>query len=79
MAVTNDGSGGVLVQAGLARIVHESAAPTANMAILTGVLASRGRTLQRTIQVRLEYEILQLPGGKPIFTVSQHQFVNYNG
>ncbi|MCG6945150.1 MAG: hypothetical protein LJE87_07365 [Deltaproteobacteria bacterium] len=47
MAVTNDGSGGVLVQAGVARIIHESDAPTADM----GVLGSR--TLRRTIQVRL--------------------------
>ncbi|MEJ2232428.1 MAG: hypothetical protein P8X67_00750 [Syntrophobacterales bacterium] len=68
MALTNDGSGGVLVQAGIVRIIHESAAPTLHMGVLPGVLESR--TLRRTIQVRLGCEILWLPGGKPISTVS---------
>ncbi len=35
----------------LARIIHESAAPTADMGVLQDVLGSR--TLRRTIQVRL--------------------------
>ncbi|MDH3802194.1 MAG: hypothetical protein OEU80_08930 [Deltaproteobacteria bacterium] len=47
------------------------------MGVLPGVLGSR--TLRRTIQVRLGCETLWLPGGKPIFTVSRHQFVNYPG
>jgi len=61
----------------LARIIHELAAPTADMGVLSGVLGSS--TLRRTIQVRLGYETLRLPGGKPIFTVSRHQVVNYPG
>ncbi|MBW2579484.1 MAG: hypothetical protein JRD00_00765 [Deltaproteobacteria bacterium] len=61
----------------LARIIHELAAPTADMGVLPGVLGSRA--LRRTVQVRLGCETLLLPGGKPIFTVSRHQFVNYPG
>ncbi|MEJ2233254.1 MAG: hypothetical protein P8X67_04955 [Syntrophobacterales bacterium] len=47
------------------------------MGVLPGVLGSR--TLRRTNQVRLGCETLRLPGGKPICTVSRHQFVNYPG
>ncbi|MDH3555754.1 MAG: hypothetical protein OES18_07895 [Deltaproteobacteria bacterium] len=47
------------------------------MDVLPGVLGSR--TLRRTVQVRLGYEPLRFPGGKPIFTVSRHRFVNYPG
>jgi hypothetical protein len=61
----------------LTRIIHESAIPTADMAVLPGFL--RSRILRRTIQVRLGYEILRLPGGKPIFTVSRRRFMNYPG
>jgi len=61
----------------LTRIIHESAASTADMGVLPGVL--RSRTLRRTIKVRLGCEPLRLPGGKPIFTVSRHQLVNYPG
>ena len=68
MEVTNDGSGGFLVQAGIAWIIHESAAPTADMGVLPDVLGPR--TLRRTVQVRLGFKPLRLPGGTPIFTVS---------
>ena len=61
----------------LARIIHKSATPTAVMAVLPGVLGSR--TLRRTVQVRLGYEILRLPGGTPIFTVSRRRFRNDPG
>jgi len=61
----------------VARIIHESAAPTADLGVLQGVLGSR--TLRRTIQVRLGCKTLRLPSGKPIFTVSRHQFANYPG
>ena len=47
------------------------------MNALPGVLGPR--TLRRTVQVRLGFEPLRLPGGKSIFTVSQHQFMNYPG
>jgi hypothetical protein len=53
--------------------LHESAAPTADMAVLPGVLGTQ--ILRRTIQVRLGVESLRVPGGKPIFAVSRHQFV----
>ena len=36
-------------------------------------------TLRRTVQVRLGFKALRLPGGTLIFTVSQHQFMNYPG
>jgi hypothetical protein len=61
----------------LTRIIHESATPTADIAVLPGFL--RSRILRRTIQVRLGYEILRLPGGTPIFTVSRRRFMNYPG
>ncbi|MBW2579688.1 MAG: hypothetical protein JRD00_01830 [Deltaproteobacteria bacterium] len=61
----------------LARILHESPAPTADMTVLPGVLGCR--TLQRTIQVRLGSNPLRLPGGTPIFAISRHQFVKYPG
>jgi hypothetical protein len=41
-------------------MIHESVTPTADMAVLPGFL--RSRTLRRTVQVRLGYEILRLPG-----------------
>ncbi|MEE9122283.1 MAG: hypothetical protein V3U56_13515 [Syntrophobacteria bacterium] len=47
------------------------------MAVLPGFL--RSRILRRTVQVRLGYEILRLPGGTPIFTVSRRRFMNYQG
>jgi len=47
------------------------------MAVLPGVLECR--TLRRTVQVRLGFNTLWLPGGKPIFTVSRHRFMNYPG
>ena len=40
---------------------HESLAPTADMAVLPGVLGCR--TLRRTVQVRLGFESLRLPSG----------------
>ena len=52
----------------LARITHDPATATTNIAALPGVLGSR--TLRRTVQVRLEFEPLRLPGGPPIFMVS---------
>jgi hypothetical protein len=53
---------------GLARIMHEPPAPTADMAVLPGVLGSR--SLRRTEQVRLSLESLRLPGGTTISTIS---------
>ncbi|MDH3775016.1 MAG: hypothetical protein WBF55_16905 [Syntrophobacteria bacterium] len=47
------------------------------MNALPGVLGPR--TLRRTVQVRLGFKPLRLPGGTSIFTVSQHQFMNYPG
>ncbi|MDH3927882.1 MAG: hypothetical protein OEV22_08065 [Deltaproteobacteria bacterium] len=61
----------------LARIIHELATPTVDMNALPGVLGPR--TLRRTVQVRLGFKPLRLPGGTSIFTVSQHQFMNYPG
>ncbi|MGW8221840.1 MAG: hypothetical protein ACWGP1_06810 [Syntrophobacteria bacterium] len=61
----------------LARIIHESATPTADMAVLPGFL--RSRILRRTVQIRLGYEILRLPGGTTIFTVSRRRIMNYPG
>jgi hypothetical protein len=63
--------------ANLARIFHESAAATVDMAILPGVLGCR--ILRRTVQVRLESNPLRLPSGKAIFTVSRRQFMKYPG
>ncbi len=57
--------------------MHELATPTVDMNALPGVLGPR--TLRRTVQVRLGFKSLRLPGGKSIFTVSQHQFMNYPG
>jgi hypothetical protein len=56
---------------------HESLAPTADLAVLPGVLGSR--TLRRTEKVRLRFETLRLPGGTPIFAVSRHQFMKHPG
>ncbi|MDH3558372.1 MAG: hypothetical protein OES18_21225 [Deltaproteobacteria bacterium] len=47
------------------------------MTFLPGVLGPR--TLRRTVQVRLGSKPLRLPGGKVIFTVSRHEFVNHPG
>ncbi|MEE8622153.1 MAG: hypothetical protein V3U56_12515 [Syntrophobacteria bacterium] len=47
------------------------------MTVLPGVLGCR--TLRRTVQVRLGYNPLRLPGGTPIFAVSRHQFVKHPG
>jgi hypothetical protein len=63
---------------------HESPTPTADMGLLPGVLGPRTlrrtvRTLRRTVQVRLGFEPLRLPGGKPIFTVSRWQFMKHAG
>ena len=49
----------------LARIIYESATPTVEVVVLPGVLGSL--ILRRTVQVRLEYESLRLPGSTPIF------------
>ena len=61
----------------LAWIIHELATPTVDMNALPGVLGPR--TLRRTVQVRLGFKPLRLPGGTFIFTVSQHQLMNYPG
>ena len=61
----------------LARTFHESHAATADMGVLPGVLGCR--TLRRTVQVRLRYNTLWLPGGKPIFKVSRLQFMKHPG
>ena len=53
----------------LAQILHESLAATKYMAVLPGVLECR--PLRRTVQVRLGANTLRLPGGPPIFVVSQ--------
>ena len=50
---------------------------TVDMAVLPGVLWPRN--LRRTIQVRLGFEPLRLPGGTVIFTDSRHRFMNYRG
>ncbi len=58
----------------VARIIHESAAPTVDMTALPGVLGPRN--LHRTLQVRLGFEPLRLPGGTAIYTVSRHRLMN---
>jgi hypothetical protein len=65
------------ISCSLARIVHESATTTADKDVLPGVLGSS--ILRRTIKVRLGYEILRLPSGTPIFTVSRRRFMKYPG
>ena len=35
--------------------------------------------LRRTVQVRLEFEPLRVPGGTLIFTVSRHRIIEYPG
>jgi len=60
-----------------ARIFHGLLAATTDMAVLPGVLGCR--PLQRTVQVRLGTNTLRLPGGTPIFVVSQQQFIKYPG
>ena len=47
------------------------------MVVLPGVLGCR--PLRRTVQVRLGTNILRLPGGTSIFTVSRQQFMKYPG
>ena len=47
------------------------------MTVLPGVLGPR--TLQCTVQVRLGFESLRLPGSTPLFTVSRHKFMKYPG
>ncbi|MDH3558600.1 MAG: hypothetical protein OEU80_01300 [Deltaproteobacteria bacterium] len=47
------------------------------MTVLPGVLGSR--TLRRTVQVRLGFEPLRVPGGTLIFTVSPHRIMKYPG
>jgi hypothetical protein len=59
----------------LVQMLHESLAPTLDMAVLPGVLGCR--PLRRTIKVRLETNTLRLPGGTPIFMVSRHQFTKH--
>jgi hypothetical protein len=44
----------------MTRIIHESVAATVDMSVLPGVLGARN--LRRTIQVRLGFESLRLPG-----------------
>jgi hypothetical protein len=61
----------------LARIFHESPATIMHMGILPGVLGSH--TLRRTVRVRLGSETLRFPGGTPICTISQRQFMKYPG
>ncbi|MEE9527322.1 MAG: hypothetical protein V3W07_06630 [Syntrophobacteria bacterium] len=47
------------------------------MAVLPGVLGCR--TLRRTIQVRLRFNTLRLPGCTPIFTFSPRKFMKHPG
>ena len=77
----------------LARIFHESPAATTklgtacgtersaasanNMAVLPGVLGCL--TLRRTVQVRLGFNTLWLPGGTTIFMVSPLPFMKHSG
>ena len=56
---------------------HESPAAKADMAVLPGVLGCQ--TLRRTVQVRLGFNTLRLPGGTAIFTVSRRQFMRHTG
>ena len=65
------------IHSGLTRIFHESPAATVDMDALPGVFGCR--TLRRTVQVRLGSNPLWLPGGPPIFTVSQLQFMKHPG
>jgi hypothetical protein len=58
-------------------MIHESLAATLDMFVLPGVLKSR--LLRRTVQVRLGTNTLRLPGGTPIFMVSQYQFMKHPG
>jgi hypothetical protein len=58
-------------------MIHESAATTVDMPALPGVLGPQ--TLRRTIQVRLGFESLRVPGGTTILTVSRRRFMNYPG
>ncbi len=50
---------------GLAHIIHESAATTVDMTVLPVVLGPRN--LRRTVQVRLGFESLRLPGETAIY------------
>jgi len=61
----------------VARMFHEWPTTTMDMAVLPGVLGCR--PLRRTVQVRLGTNALRLPGGTPIFMVSQQQFTKYPG
>ncbi len=65
------------VNKGAARMFPETPAATVDMAVLPGVLGFR--TLQRTVQVRLGYNALRLPGATTTFTVSRYQFMRYPG
>ena len=56
---------------------HESLAAAVDMVVLPGVLGCR--TLRRTVQVRLGFNTLRLPGGTPIFTVSRQQLMKHPG
>jgi hypothetical protein len=56
---------------------HDSAASTVDMIVLPGVLGPQ--TLRRTVQVRLGFESLRLPGGTLIFTVSRHRIMKHPG
>jgi hypothetical protein len=56
---------------------ERSAASANNMAVLPGVLGCR--TLRRTVQVRLGFNTLWLPGGTTIFTVSRQQIMKHPG
>ena len=64
-------------------MINELATPSMDMSVLPGVLGpsfalAQGKlTLRRTVQVRLGFKPLRLPGGTLIFTVSQHRFMNY--
>jgi hypothetical protein len=62
---------------GLARIMHEPPAATADLAVLPGVLGTG--TLRRTEQVRLRSESLRLPGGTAISTISLRRLVHNAG
>jgi len=55
----------------LARTFHESPAAIADMGVLGPHI------LRRTVQVRLGSEVLRLPGGTPIFTISRRRFMKY--
>ncbi len=61
-----------LKELNIARIIHESATPTVDINVLPGVLgcsfdyAQDRLILRRTVQVRLGFKPLRLPGGTHI-------------